>query len=332
MSYWLLSGQFDPQEAARKFSGAGLRVPRFLIDSGVYSARQKNVAIGVEGYAGWLRTRNWGRFLQAAIDVDYPSDHEIVKRHTATLRLALGAGRTWPVLHPFMTDAQVESVCDAYRWCAVGNSGTGLATDNQTEFLHNREAYLRRLRWYHRVHSLAYRYGTRLHALGTGGAGELMRSFDWASADASMLAAVQRYGVLWLWDGQKLACHLGGTRATQRRVSKRTADGITLVSKQAGFRGFRPEKVRDLAVRHRFSVRRVLEDLTYRSAVSVVHIAKMERYYDQRNSRGFIFFVADRNVNRVVEAYKMAVGLVARRDGLEGARPGAGCAEEGEET
>lgn len=311
-SYWDLGRRYDPADVVRQFKSAGLNVPRLVIDSGVYTARQKGVQIGIKEYTAWLASKDWGHALHAAIDIDWPPDQSIVRRHTAAIRMTVGAERTWPVLHTYMSDRDLEEVCDSYPWCAAGAYGTGLVTNQLREMISNRAARESRLRWYEKLHGIAAKHGTKLHALGTGATNEILRRFDWASADASLISTVGRYGVVFIWDDNELHCHLGGTKARSKKVTRHHADGTHTEFSRPGGRTFNAERISALFAKYRIPIQRVLDDKDYRAGVSAAHIARMEHHYNARNSKGFVFFMADKNIGRVVGAYRHALGAAAR--------------------
>lgn len=297
ISYWdLMRSTWSPAEWGARFDAEGLRRPRLLIDSGVYTARQKNVQINATEYAAWLKSREWQGQLDGAVDVDWPVDQNIIRQHTAILRRAIGASLVLPVLHPFMTTREVEECCAVHSYCAVGAWGVGIATSQARELTWNKDAADKRLRWHAHCHKVAERYDTRLHALGVGCTTEILNWFEWASADASLISICDRYGVVMLWHERerRLKQYLGGARA-RPEVVKRAAGPLSAA---------------------RVSLSRAMRDRVYRQGVSAHSIAKMERYYRRRNRHGFRFFVAEKSIEKLVLAYRLAAGFVARKEGV----------------
>jgi len=297
ISYWdLMRSRWDAPSWGAAFDAAGLRRPHLMIDSGVYTARQKNVAINVREYAAWLVAQDWQGQLDGAVDVDWPADYEVIRTHTAHLRRALGAGSVLPVLHPFLTTAQVEAYCEQHSWCAVGGWGLGMSTGQLRELSWNKAASDRRYEWFAHCHAVAERYGTRLHALGHGCTSEALNRFEWASSDASLISVCDRYGVIMLWHERerRLRQYLGGARS-RPDAARRAADAMATA---------------------RVSMSRALRDRTYRQGVSARAIAQMEHYYNRRNRHGFRFYVAEKALPKLTSAYRVAAGFAARREGI----------------
>lgn len=300
ISYWDLmkSQSFDWLEWLKPFDEAMLHRPALVIDSGVYTARQKGVVIDVRTYAKWVAAREWHGSLIGAIDVDWPANAEAVMKNTAILRAVLGAGKVWPAIHPYYSERQIEEICEMHTWCAVGSWGVGQVTGEAREFAWNKTARAGRMRHLDTVHRIAAKYGTRLHALGIGCSSSVLEPFDWASSDASLLSICDRYGSVIFWDAE--------ARMLRQPVrGSRRADG-----------GFFTKSVVPKLAAEGISMRRVITDDAYRHGVSMLHVGRMERHYARRNSHGFRFFVAEKAAAKLVRAYEVARQLSARDEGV----------------
>lgn len=275
LSYWRYrtARTFDFQGTFGPLDALGLKRPRLLMDSGVYTARQKGAPIEPMRYAEWMAAQDWRGVLAGAIDIDWPPVPDVQRRHTALLRTVLGADVVWPVLHPYQRIRDVDYYCAEYPWCAVGSWGVGAETGDIREYQWNKEAREEKLRWYDVVHSRAERYGTKLHGLGIGSSERFVKPYEWASADASLISSCERYGLILVWDRERRSlCQ--PIRGAQKRQSL-ARSRLPLLLEQ----GIDP--------------RRVVADMEYRKAVSVAAMGDFERFYAARNRHGFTFFVAE---------------------------------------
>lgn len=300
LSYWYTS-KFKPGfwvRYVKHLDALGLHRPTLLIDSGVYSARIKGVEINVQRYAEWMSSQDWLGGLTAAVDVDFPPDPAIVKKHTLILRRALGADKVWPVVHPCYKERDVEEVFESCTWASVGVWGTGNVSGQAQEFMFNKEAHRYRMKWYEHTHRIARKYGTRLHALGIGMTTSVLEAFDWASSDASIIGSVDAWGMLIIWDKDRRELRTvmhapnrpGGGRFHKQLFLQLAEQGVSLV--------------------------RCIKEPYYRQGVAAYNLALMEQHYARRNTHGFRFFSSERSLSRVVRPYVIARRLMLRQEGL----------------
>lgn len=164
---------------------AGTAKRSVFADSGAFSASTLGGEVTIASYADWLK--RWERHFELYANLDVIGDWKATGDNQKRLE-DLGLKPT-PVFHWGSPFAELDRLCDLYPYIALGGI---VKVPKRTS-----------IPWLNECFRVRGKRSVKFHGFGVTGL-DVMQAFDWASVDSSSWVAPQKFGVVSLFDGQKV--------------------------------------------------------------------------------------------------------------------------------